>query len=102
MKWITGAVWILLTLAPATISAHEGGGKHLFILSGQSNMAGMKPEVSFTPAVTKSFGKDNIIVAKSAYSGASIRSWAKSNSSMSPLPSLRQPHASANFGTRQT
>ena len=26
-------------------------GKHLFILSGQSNMVGMKPEVSFTPAV---------------------------------------------------
>ena len=50
MKLITAAVWMLLTLTPAITMA---GGKHLFILSGQSNMAGMKPEVSFTSAVTK-------------------------------------------------
>jgi arylsulfatase A-like enzyme len=38
--------------------------KHLFILSGQSNMAGLNPEISFTPAVETAFGKDNVIVVK--------------------------------------
>ena len=54
-------------------------GKHLFILSGQSNMAGLDPSLSFTPTVTKAFGGDNIIVVKNAHSGQSIRSWCKSN-----------------------
>jgi hypothetical protein len=97
MKLITAAVWMLLTLAPAIISAGEAGGKHLFILSGQSNMAGMKPEVSFTPAVTKAFGKENIIVAKSAYSGASIRSWAKSNHETPPPTRGRVPKVRGHF-----
>ncbi len=57
----------------------EDQGKHLFILSGQSNMVGMDPEVSFTPAVIKAFGKDKVIVVKDAHGGQSIRSWAKSN-----------------------
>jgi len=94
MKLITAAVWMLLTLTPAITMA---GGKHLFILSGQSNMAGMKPEVSFTPAVTKAFGKENIIVAKSAYSGASIRSWAKSNHEFPPPTRGRVPKVRGHF-----
>ena len=49
--------------------------KHLFILSGQSNMAGLKPEESFTPAVIKKFGEENIIVVKSAFGGQPIRRW---------------------------
>ena len=85
---------MLLTLTPAITMA---GGKHLFILSGQSNMAGMKPEVSFTPAVTKAFGKENIIVAKSAYSGASIRSWAKSNHEFPPPTRGRVPKVRGHF-----
>ena len=38
-------------------------------------MAGLKPEISFTPTVEKAFGKDNVIVVKSARSGAPIRGW---------------------------
>jgi hypothetical protein len=94
MKWITAALWMLLTLSPVIA---KDGGKHLFILSGQSNMAGMKPEVSFTPAVTKEFGKENIIVAKSSYSGASIRSWAKSNHETPPPTSGRVPKVRGHF-----
>lgn len=82
MKFALGAASILLLALSPAHSADDG--KHLFILSGQSNMAGMKPELSFTPTVTKAFGKDNIIVTKSAYSGASIRSWAKSNHEFPP------------------
>jgi len=54
-----------------------GGEKHLFILSGQSNMAGLDPKVSFIPAVEKEFGKENVIVVKSAQGGQPIRRWYK-------------------------
>ena len=60
-------IWVLLILFIVDVGAEEladGGGKNLFILSGQSNMAGMDPAISFTPVVTKAFGKENIIVAK--------------------------------------
>ena len=50
---------------------------HLFILSGQSNMGGLKPEVSFTPAVTKAFAGDDILVVKDAAGGQPIRRWYK-------------------------
>ena len=67
---------ILLLLASlfASVSANE---KHLFILSGQSNMAGLKPEESFIPTVEKEFGKENVIVVKSAQGGQPIRRWFK-------------------------
>lgn len=66
-------------------------GKHLFILSGQSNMVGMDPKVSFIPAVIKAFGEDNILVVKDAHSGQSIRSWCKSNHEFPPATSGRIP-----------
>ena len=62
-----------------TANAGADEGKNLFILSGQSNMVGMDESLTFTPAVAKAFGKDRIIVVKSANSGQSIRSWAKTN-----------------------
>lgn len=50
-------------------------GKHLFILSGQSNMQGLEPQESFTPAVESEFGKGNVIVVKNALGGQPIRRW---------------------------
>jgi len=47
--------------------------RHLFVLSGQSNMVGMDPEVSFAPIVAREFGKDQVLVVKNAHSGQSIR-----------------------------
>jgi hypothetical protein len=64
----------LTMLAPTTVLAE---GKHLFILSGQSNMAGLDPNASFTPAVEDAFGKDKVTVVKDAQSGAPIRSWVR-------------------------
>lgn len=52
-------------------------GKHLFILSGQSNMVGLLPEESFTPVIQARFGKDNIIIVKDAHGGQPIRRWYK-------------------------
>ena len=61
----------------AAVGVHAEEGKHLFILSGQSNMAGMDPKLSFIPAVEEKFGKENVIVVKDAHGGRPIRDWSK-------------------------
>ncbi|MEM7599864.1 MAG: sialate O-acetylesterase, partial [Verrucomicrobiota bacterium] len=65
-----------LFCSASTIIAEDG--KHLFILSGQSNMAGLKPQESFTPAMETQFGADNVIIVKMAQGGQPIRRWDKS------------------------
>ena len=78
----------LLLFADASLPCSAGAaGKHLFILSGQSNMAGLNPKVSFTPAVEKSFAKENVIVVKSAKGGQPIRRWYKNWKSANGTPS---------------
>ena len=77
-----GMILALLVLFPLLCSSSvqgetENEGVHLFILSGQSNMEGLKPEESFTPAVEKTFGKKNVIVVKDALGGQPIRRWYK-------------------------
>jgi hypothetical protein len=71
MKHVAAVIALLFIVA----GAHAG--THLFILSGQSNMAGLNPAVSFTPTVEKEFGKENVIVIKSAQGGQPIRRWYK-------------------------
>lgn len=56
---------------------HVEKGKHLFILSGQSNMAGLQPNQSFTPELVQRFGNENIIVVQDAHGGQPIRRWFK-------------------------
>ena len=53
----------------------ENSAYHLFILSGQSNMAGLRLEESFIPEVEKAFGKDHVLVVKDALGGQPIRRW---------------------------
>ena len=67
----------LLLVVSTNLVSHAGDGKHLFILSGQSNMAGLRPEESFTPTVEEKFGKENVIVVKYAVGGQPIRRWYK-------------------------
>ena len=57
----------------------QGGenSKHVFILSGQSNMARLEPSISFIPTLENQFGKENIIVVKDASGGQPIRRWYK-------------------------
>tara|TARA_B110000116_G_scaffold272312_1_gene296526 strand:+ start:4363 stop:5112 length:750 start_codon:yes stop_codon:yes gene_type:complete len=51
-------------------------GRHLFILSGQSNMQRLKVGRSFTPLVTCALGGDDaVLVVKEAWGGQSIRRW---------------------------
>ena len=83
---------ILMAFALLTgVVRAEDGGKHLFVLSGQSNMVGVDPAISFTPVVIKAFGDDRVIVVKNANSGQSIRSWAKSNHEDPPPTRGRVP-----------
>jgi hypothetical protein len=55
----------------------EVSGKHLFILSGQSNMARFKPALWFTPGIRKELGADNVIVSFHAQGGKPISKWYK-------------------------
>ena len=52
-------------------------GKHLFILSGQSNMQGHRPDEAFTPMVEKALGKERVIVVQDALGGQPIHRWWK-------------------------
>ncbi|MDO9543440.1 MAG: sialate O-acetylesterase [Kiritimatiellia bacterium] len=70
----------IIALATLVAMSYVNGneqGKHLFILSGQSNMVGLNPNESFTPTVEVEFGKDNVIVIKDAQGGQPIRRWYK-------------------------
>ncbi|MDG2397631.1 MAG: sialate O-acetylesterase [Flavobacteriaceae bacterium] len=49
--------------------------KHLFILSGQSNMARLDPKESLIPILKDKFGKKKVIVVKDALGGQPIRRW---------------------------
>ena len=54
--------------------------KDLFILSGQSNMARLLPEISFIPALETSLGKGQFVTAKYAAGGRQILGWVKRES----------------------
>lgn len=73
MKNIT-AIIVITILGLTSLGAAEEG-RHIFILSGQSNIARLKPSESFTPAVEKQFGKENCFVIHQAASGKPIRYW---------------------------
>ncbi|MEX0331417.1 MAG: sialate O-acetylesterase [Puniceicoccaceae bacterium] len=75
MKYL--CIAILLTLLCASAANSMENQKHLFILSGQSNMARLDPGLSFTPTVEAAFGKDNVTIVKDAMSGQPISRWYK-------------------------
>ena len=70
-------ICILLLLISANVASAQQPAQHLFIMSGQSNMARLDPDISFTPAVEAAFGKDSVIVVHSAVGGRPIRCWYK-------------------------
>ena len=67
----------LLALVCVSSTHAAGKEKHLFILSGQSNMARLGPSISFTPTVETAFGKGKVVVVKDAQSGQPISRWYK-------------------------
>ncbi|MEX0775966.1 MAG: sialate O-acetylesterase [Phycisphaeraceae bacterium] len=78
-RWILwsigGLAALLLTVGAA--DAQPPKPVRLFILSGQSNMAAMDPDVSFTPMLKEAFVHDDVVVVKHAVNGQLIRMWYK-------------------------
>lgn len=74
-KFVYPCLFLFAALTIFSAGSLSAEGKHLFILSGQSNMVGMKPELTFTPAVTEAFGAENVTVVKEAQNGALISRW---------------------------
>ena len=66
----------LLTLLSSRVDAADNG-KHLFLLSGQSNMKRFQHKQFFMPAVHAKYGAENVIVIKNAEGGQPISMWYK-------------------------
>lgn len=66
----------ILSLLALSLHAADSG-LHLFILSGQSNMQGHRPDEAFTPTVEKALGAANVIVIQDAHGGQPIQRWFK-------------------------
>jgi len=64
---------VILLLATAVRAAEKP--VHLFILSGQSNMAGMDPKLGFVPEAQKLFPDSEVVYYKVARGGQPIRLW---------------------------
>ncbi len=71
------AVALICQAAAAAQNSDDAEGMHLFVLSGQSNMQGHRPDEAFTPAVEKALGADNVIVVQDALGGQPIQRWFK-------------------------
>jgi hypothetical protein len=86
-------------LAALTVSLPllvHAGDRHLFILSGQSNMAGLKPESSFLPELAKLLPDADIQHVKFAKGGQPIRKWVKNFDEIAAknkLPARNDPGA---------
>ena len=69
---------ILTLLALIGFSIHAANeGKHLFLLSGQSNMSRFQHKQFFIPAMQAAYGADKVIVIKNAQGGQPISKWYK-------------------------
>ena len=68
-----GFALALIFLAPVC-AGEEKTGRHLFILSGQSNMTGAVKE-AFTAHVEEQYGEENSVVVMRMKSGRGIRFW---------------------------
>jgi hypothetical protein len=66
----------LISLSCLSVTAADAG-KHLFLLSGQSNMSRFQHKQFFIPAVQAAYGADKVIIIKNAQGGQPISKWYK-------------------------
>jgi len=66
---------VLTLLLAASTSFADDKPVHVFIFSGQSNMAGMDPETGFVPEARKLFGSEEVVYIKVAKGGQPICRW---------------------------
>ena len=74
-KLLVGLISLLLFATGLRAADSSDPKLRLFILSGQSNMAGLKEAESFIPEIEKAFPKDEIVVVKEAVNGQFIYKW---------------------------
>jgi len=72
----------LISLSCFRVTAADAG-KHLFLLSGQSNMSRFQHKQFFIPAVQAAYGADKVIIIKNAQGGQPISKWYKAWTSSS-------------------
>lgn len=70
---------------------------HLFIMSGQSNMNGIKPEMTVRPALQNAFPDDEIVIVKDAADGRSIRLWYKNWKPAAENQAIEHPEEANGF-----
>jgi hypothetical protein len=68
------SIFLTLALSVLTLSAADKPA-HLFILTGQSNMAGMDPKLGFEPEAKLLFPEADVAYIKIAVGGQPIRYW---------------------------
>lgn len=73
---LISAVFCTLLIS-CTLTSNNTEERHLFILSGQSNMVRLDPSETFIPALEETFDKNNIVVIKDAKGTQPIRRWYK-------------------------
>ena len=74
MKYLS-LLFSVLVLAPLSAQTPAEKPAHLFILSGQSNMAGMDPKLGLEPEGALLFPNANVAYIKVAAGGQPIRYW---------------------------
>jgi len=62
----TFCITLALLISGVLVSQDEQSGKHLIIMSGQSNMVHLDPEETLLPALRKEFGYESILLVKDA------------------------------------
>lgn len=86
---------LIVVLGWASLASADEG-VHLFVLSGQSNMQGHRPDEAFTPAVNEAFGESNVLVIQDALGGQPIQRWYKGWKS----PEGKQPETTGDLYDR--
>ena len=66
----------LISISCFSVTAADAG-KHLFLLSGQSNMSRFQHKQFFIPAVQAAYEADKVIIIKNAQGGQPISKWYK-------------------------
>ena len=73
MTCVRPVVCVFALLAVAAVGYADDKPVHIFILSGQSNMAGMNPTLGFEPEAKEQFPDAEVVYFKVARGGQPIR-----------------------------
>lgn len=95
MRSLPAFLLVAVSLLPshrACAGSPERQGRHLFILSGQSNMTSTLSG-SFQTCVEKVFGKDKVLVTMTGHPGQPIKNWVKD---WTPPVGMTDPKAETN------